>query len=46
MQNVPSLRHLLRFIDDAEKVSVVTEVIEAFEQRVLMCETGLQKGTD
>ncbi|XP_070211673.1 hydroxylysine kinase-like [Littorina saxatilis] len=43
MQNVPSLRHLLRFISDAEKASVVRQVIEDFEKKVLKCESGLQK---
>ena len=46
IQNLPSLRRLLRFIDDVEKVNVVREVIEAFEHRVLKHESELQKGTD
>ncbi|KAL8558001.1 hypothetical protein ACOMHN_063742 [Nucella lapillus] len=44
MDNVPSLRHLTRYLDDAEMARVVTEVIDAFETQVLKCESGLRTG--
>ncbi|XP_076460336.1 hydroxylysine kinase-like isoform X2 [Babylonia areolata] len=43
MQNVPSLRNLTCYLDDAKMSSVVTEIIDAFETKVLNCQGGLRK---